>query len=121
MFIHYTMISDPPSIQNDTQLLSSRFFLSICFSCKRGILFIVINIRVIHPKRGNTDHKVSDKMYRRDLERFENAFPNGVYSEPHDENSPKVKVRALDTYCKANSVRPKDLSEEEMEQFLIRP
>lgn len=58
-------------------------------------------------------------MIRKELEQFEDAFPDGVYAGPHDPKEPVIKVRALYNYCKSKGVKPKDLSEEEMEQFLV--
>ncbi len=61
----------------------------------------------------------SDIMRRRDIERFDNAFPDGVFAFPASIDSPKVKIRALDNYCKEHGVEPKDLTEEEMKPFLV--
>lgn len=63
--------------------------------------------------------KRSDTMLREDIEKFDNAFPDGVFAFPPDPEAPKVKIRALDKYCRENGVKPKDLSKEEMEQFLV--
>ncbi|MGP7815726.1 hypothetical protein [Niallia sp. 01092] len=55
---------------------------------------------------------------QRDIERFGNAFPNGVFAFPPSSEAPKVKIRALGEYCKAKGIEPNDLSPKEMEQFL---
>ncbi|KPL58326.1 hypothetical protein AM506_17035 [Rossellomorea vietnamensis] len=38
---------------------------------------------------------------------------------PAPAESPKVKIKALDKYCKEQGVQPKDLTDEEMRQFLV--
>ncbi|KAA0566578.1 hypothetical protein F0342_00560 [Bacillus sp. CH30_1T] len=60
----------------------------------------------------------SDIMHK-DIAKFDNAFPDGVFASPAPDESPKVKIKALDKYCKEHGIRPKDLTEEEMQQFLI--
>jgi hypothetical protein len=61
----------------------------------------------------------SDTMRSRDIERFDNAFPDGVFAFPASTESPKVKIRALDNYCKKHGVESKDLTEDEMKPFLV--
>jgi hypothetical protein len=61
----------------------------------------------------------SDTMRRIDIERFDNAFPDGIFAFPAPTDAPKVKIRALDNYCKKHGVEPKDLTEEEMKPFLV--
>jgi hypothetical protein len=61
----------------------------------------------------------SDTMRKSDIERFDNAFPDGVFAFPAPTESPKVKISALDKYCKERGVEPKDLTEEEMKLFLV--
>ncbi|WP_232353769.1 hypothetical protein [[Bacillus] enclensis] len=58
-------------------------------------------------------------MRRIDIERFDNAFPDGVFAFPATAEVPKVKIRTLDKYCKGLGVEPKDLTEEEMKPFLV--
>ncbi len=60
----------------------------------------------------------SDIM-RRDIDKFDNAFPDGVFAFPASTESPKVKIRALDKYCKEHGVEPKDLTADEMKPFLV--
>ena len=50
--------------------------------------------------------------------RFDDGFPDGVFTEPYSANQWKVKVRALFDYCKEKGVEPNELTEKEMEQFL---
>ncbi|WP_244668335.1 hypothetical protein [Bacillus sp. NTK074B] len=55
----------------------------------------------------------------KDIEKFDHAFPDGVFAFPGPAESTKVKIRALDKYCKERGVQPKDLTDEEMRQFLV--
>lgn len=50
--------------------------------------------------------------------RFDDNFPDGVFTKPYSANQRKVKVRALLDYCKEKGVEPNKLTEQEMEQFL---
>jgi hypothetical protein len=59
-----------------------------------------------------------DKKLIKEIEEFDNAFPDGVYTVPRNPKEPKVKVRALWDYCKRKGVEPKDLSREEIGEFL---
>lgn len=57
----------------------------------------------------------------KEIKEFDNAFPDGVFSIPRspDMNMPRVKVRALWDYCQGKGgVEPKELSSEEIKQFL---
>ena len=56
---------------------------------------------------------------RKDIEKFDDAFPDGVFAFQAPAESPKVKIRALDKYCKERGVQPKDLTDEEMKHFLV--
>jgi hypothetical protein len=56
----------------------------------------------------------------KEIEEFDDAFPDGVFAIPPEPNEPKVKVRALHDYCKSRGIIPQDLTTEEMEQFLVR-
>jgi hypothetical protein len=58
-------------------------------------------------------------MHRIDIERFDNACSDGVFAFPAPPEAPKVKIRALDNYCKEHGIEPKDLTEEEMKPFLV--
>ncbi|RDI37995.1 hypothetical protein [Falsibacillus pallidus] len=71
-------------------------------------------------KRTPDGHAItrSDTMLE-DIKRFDDAFPDGVFAYPAPPEAPKVKIRALDNYCKKHGVEPKDLTEEEMKQFLV--
>ena len=57
------------------------------------------------------------KEVKTDL-RFDDGFPDGVFTLPSSTNKQKVKVRALFEFCKKNNVCPSELSKEQMEQFL---
>ncbi|MGR5976105.1 hypothetical protein ACT7DE_18480 [Bacillus paranthracis] len=56
-----------------------------------------------------------------EMDEFEKGFPDGVYTAPSDKNEPRVKVKALFKYCNERGLKPKDLSDEEREQFLVYP
>ncbi|WP_462406655.1 hypothetical protein [Gracilibacillus sp. Marseille-QA3620] len=49
------------------------------------------------------------------------AQTDGVYAIPRDPEEYRVKVRALDAYCRERGMEPKQLTEKEMEQFLVDP
>lgn len=69
---------------------------------------------------GHTRKKVRGTMINKiKMDRFEREFPDGVYVEPSDNKEPRVKVRALFKYCNERGVEPKDLTDEEREQFLV--
>lgn len=53
-------------------------------------------------------------------QKFDDAFPNGVFAIPRNHNEPRVKIRALYNYCLEKGVKPEQLSVEEWEQFLDR-
>lgn len=61
-----------------------------------------------------------ENLIRKEIEEFEIGFPHGVYAIPRDPKAPRVKVRALNDYCKEKGITPEDLTAEEMEQFLER-
>ncbi|MFB7305061.1 MULTISPECIES: hypothetical protein [Bacillaceae] len=62
--------------------------------------------------------KANEKLIK-EIEEFDNAFPDGVFCIPRIPGEPRVKVRMLWDYCKAKGIdNPEDLSEEEMKQFL---
>lgn len=50
--------------------------------------------------------------------RFDDGFPDGMFTKPYSANQRKVKVRALFDYCKEKGVEPNKLTEQEMGQFL---
>ncbi|MED4019015.1 hypothetical protein [Sutcliffiella cohnii] len=54
------------------------------------------------------------------IKKFDDLFPDGIFAISHPENTPKVKVRALHNYCKERGITPAELSQNEMEQFLIK-
>jgi hypothetical protein len=59
-----------------------------------------------------------DKTLIKEIEDFDNAFPDGIYAVPRNPKEPRAKVRTLWDYCKQKGVEPKDLSREEIEKFL---
>ncbi|WP_067621136.1 hypothetical protein [Alicyclobacillus acidiphilus] len=55
---------------------------------------------------------------------WDDNFPSGVFAVPPDPNSPKVKVRKLVDWCRANGIPLSEahrLSATIMEQFLEYP
>ncbi|GAB6460594.1 hypothetical protein bcgnr5390_10370 [Bacillus luti] len=58
---------------------------------------------------------------RREMEEFEEGFPDGVYTAPSSPNEPRIKVRDLYQYCRKKGVNPNELSQEEAERFLVYP
>lgn len=60
----------------------------------------------------------ADEKLIKEIEEFDNAFPDGVFAIPRNPNEPKVKVRALMDYCRERGLQPSQLSPEEMGQFL---
>ncbi|MCC0567095.1 hypothetical protein [Brevibacillus borstelensis] len=54
------------------------------------------------------------------IDEFDDGFPDGIFSIPRNPNQPRVKVRALYQYCIEKGVTPQELSEAEMERFLVR-
>lgn len=71
------------------------------------------------PEKGYNTLKESDNMSREEMQRFDDAFSDGVFVIPRPKDHPKVKVRPLAEYCKSRGVLPSDLTPEEMEQFLV--
>lgn len=60
----------------------------------------------------------SKREYAEGLLRFDNAFEDGMYTDPNPkEPQPNYRIRDLDHYCKAKGVEPTDLTPEELRQF----
>lgn len=68
---------------------------------------------------GYKENKAGDSLLN-DIDKFEKGFPDGVLVDPQGKNEPKINFRALSRYCSKHGVRPKDLTDEEREQFIIR-
>lgn len=45
---------------------------------------------------------------------------NGVYTLIPDEQSPNYNFRAIDLYCKEKGISPYELSDGELEKFIIK-
>lgn len=58
-------------------------------------------------------------MRKEPNDEFDDAFLDGVFAIPNPLGI-KVKVGALLDYCKKQGVKPDELTEEEMAQFLER-
>ncbi|EOO71771.1 hypothetical protein IIC_04287 [Bacillus cereus VD021] len=56
--------------------------------------------------------------HRKEMERFEEGFPDGVYAAPSKPNGPRIRVHELYAYCKKTGKSPESLNEEGLEQFL---
>ncbi|KSU89237.1 MULTISPECIES: hypothetical protein [Bacillales] len=63
--------------------------------------------------------KANDKLIK-EMEAFDDAFPNGVFAIPRNPNDPRIKVRALWDYCKKKWIDIEFISEEELKQFLTK-
>lgn len=60
----------------------------------------------------------ADEKLIKEIEEFDDAFPDGIFAIPRNPNEPRVRVRALMDYCEKRGVESNELSPEEMEQFL---
>ncbi|MEK4646348.1 hypothetical protein [Bacillus sp. PK30] len=58
---------------------------------------------------------------KKEMEEFESGFPDGVYVARSSSNEPRIKVKALFEHCRKHGKDPEDLTEEELEQFLVYP
>jgi len=61
----------------------------------------------------------ADEKLMKEIDEFDDAFPNGVFAIPRNPNEPRVKVRALFDHCDKLGITSKDLSDEEMKSFLV--
>lgn len=59
-------------------------------------------------------------FYKR-IEEFEKGFPDGVYATPDSKDEPRIKIRAMDAYCRKKNIEPHQLTEIEVKQFFIYP
>ena len=55
------------------------------------------------------------------LDTIGEALTDCVYAIPKDPKEYRVKVRDLDAYCRERGIEPKQLTDKEMEQFLVDP
>ncbi|MEG7863211.1 hypothetical protein FOT98_24495 [Bacillus sp. HY001] len=55
------------------------------------------------------------------MEEFESGFPDGVYVAHSSPNEPIIKLKEMYRYCREKGIDPNDLTEEEIEQFLVYP
>ncbi|MFF2876024.1 hypothetical protein ACFVR2_06830 [Gottfriedia sp. NPDC057991] len=53
------------------------------------------------------------------VSKFEKGFPDGVYVDPSAKKEPALNGRAKLKYCEEKDKEPEDLTEKEIEQFLI--
>lgn len=61
---------------------------------------------------------VDESRLRKEMEDFEEGFPDGVYAAPSSPKSPRIRVHELFAYCKKYGKDPESLDKKEMEQFL---
>jgi hypothetical protein len=59
------------------------------------------------------------KQLRKETEEFEAGFPDGVYAIPPKKGDPKINVPAVLKYCKKHGKNPEQLTDEEIEQFIV--
>ena len=55
---------------------------------------------------------------------WDDHFPNGVFAVPRDPNAPRLKVRKLVDWCRANGIPLSEINrlpQEVMGQFLVYP
>lgn len=69
-------------------------------------------------ENGHTDNKVGDQLIEK-MDEFDKGFPNGVFADSGNQIMPKINMRALSRYCSERDIKPKDITEEEMEQFIL--
>lgn len=50
---------------------------------------------------------------------FDSAFPKGIFAVPISKEEPLYNVRALDKYCRENGIEPSDLTEEQLQTFVV--
>jgi len=74
---------------------------------------------LIPTKTGYNIKKVGENEMMNQIKEFDESFPDGVFSLPRPSKEPRVKVRALHDYCKEKGVAPEELSNAEIERFLI--
>lgn len=61
--------------------------------------------------------KVDEKLIK-EMEKFDNAFPDGIFAIGRKPGEARVKVRALWEYCREQGLEPSELSPIEIEKFL---
>lgn len=77
-------------------------------------------IDVLMPtKTGYNIKKVGENEMMNQIKKFDNSFPDGVFAIPRTSKEPRVKVRALHDYYKEKGVTPTELSDAELERFLV--
>ncbi|MDA1918268.1 MULTISPECIES: hypothetical protein [Bacillus cereus group] len=57
----------------------------------------------------------------KEMEEFEDGFPDGVYTAPSSPNEPRIKLKEMYQYCREKGINPADLTDEEREKFLVYP
>ncbi len=62
---------------------------------------------------------VDDSIIKKEIDEFEQGFPDGVYAIPREKNEPRLNVRKMDAFCRENQIDPDQLTEKQMEQFYI--
>lgn len=75
---------------------------------------------LIPTAKGITVKKVRVPALSKELDFFDDAFPDGVFIEPRNKK-PRTKLRPLLKYCKDNNISPDSLTKEELKKFTISP
>lgn len=53
-------------------------------------------------------------------EKFDEAFPDGVYVVPLDKEEPLYNFRAIIAYCKEHGIDTADLTDEQLKMFEVK-
>ncbi|WP_336769872.1 hypothetical protein [Bacillus bombysepticus] len=69
----------------------------------------------------DVDESKESEEIRKEMEEFEEGFPDGVYTAPFSPNEPRLKVRELYIYCREKGINPSELTPKEAEQFIVYP
>ncbi|MED1865856.1 hypothetical protein P4V41_20605 [Fictibacillus nanhaiensis] len=67
-------------------------------------------------ERGLRVRRVSEHDMKRDLQHFDDAFIDGVFTEGKLKK-PRTKLRPMLAYCKERGITPDELTSEEWKQF----
>lgn len=55
----------------------------------------------------------------RKLDDFDKGFPNGVFADAGKEEIPRINMRSLSLYCSKQGIKPKELTNKEMQKFIL--
>ncbi|MFT8347348.1 hypothetical protein [Clostridium saccharoperbutylacetonicum] len=57
--------------------------------------------------------------YLKNLYKLDEFAEDGIYTVPHSNDEPKIRIRDLSEYCKNNNIQPNELSQEEYAKFIV--